>query len=532
MTIEGSTLSTLSDDAGRFRIEGAPIGPQVIRVIRIGYAPLRQPVVLPDTGIVNLELRLARSALQLPGLIVTADPSSRAKGELGTASVIGREAIRNQTAASLAGVLELIPGTVLQPPGLDGVQQFALHAIPVGPSAAQLGGADVSGPDAATLASFGTQIVLDGVPISNNANLQTLGPRGELGFPSSAGGGIDLRRIPAATLERVEVLRGIPSARFGDLTQGVILVETRAGAVDPEVQVRADARTVEATLIGGPRLGRSQAGTASLNLARTRLSPGFRDNTGSRIAAQLAHRYGREDSRATLDTRLDFFQVLEDQPESPIAPDLASRSRDAGLRLSERARFRVGKEARLEMTGAFEGVRQRSFSQAPTVSGPMPFTNRLTEGTQDGRFIGGLYVARVDVDADPRQVYSRTELITPARWLGLTHLIRAGAELRREWSGGPGYQFDIEFPPQVMFNGVQGYDRPRRFDAIPPLVTSAAYLDDRMVGTLGNGWLLSVQAGLRADLLHRGSTWASGIRDAVLEPRLEVELAPESPAPG
>ena len=79
-----------------------------------------------------------------------------------------------------------------------------------------------------------------------------------------------------------------------------------------------------------------------------------------------------------------------------------------------------------------------------------------------------------------------------------------------------------------MFNGVRGYDRPRRFDAVPPLVTSAAYLDDRFVRTLGNGWLLSAQAGLRADLLHRGSTWASGVRDLALEPRLEVELAPGS----
>ena len=35
------------------------------------------------------------------------DPAGRARGELGTASVIGSEAIRNQTAASLAGILEL-----------------------------------------------------------------------------------------------------------------------------------------------------------------------------------------------------------------------------------------------------------------------------------------------------------------------------------------------------------------------------------------------------------------------------------------
>jgi hypothetical protein len=521
--VEGTTLTSVADDSGYYLLAGIPPGPQVILVIRIGFAPLRHSLVVPSQGTLTLDLTLGKSALTLPGLVVTADPVSRARGELGTASVIGQEAIRNQTAASLAGVLELVPGTVLQPPGLDGVQQFGLRAVPISPGAAPSAGS-VSGPTASLLASFGTQVVLDGVPVSNNVNLQGLGPRGELTFATAAGGGIDLRRIPAATIERVEVIRGLPSSRFGDLTQGVVLVDTRAGAADPEVRVRLDARTVEATLLGGRRLGGQHFATATLNLARTRLAPGFQDNTGSRISAQLAHR--SEGERLTLDTRLDFFQVLDDQPPSPLSPDLASQSRDNGLRLSERLRWRLGERSRLEWTAAFEGVRQRSFTQSPRLRGAMPFTNRLTEGTQDGKFIGGVYVARVDVNGDPRQFYSRLEGLFPNRWAGTDHELRAGLELRREWSGGPGYVFDIEFPPQVEFNGVNGYDRPRRFDAIPPLVTSALYLDDRFTYILGNRWTLSAQGGLRLDLLHWGSTWARAARDHVIQPRLQLELAP------
>lgn len=521
--VEGTTLSSVADASGRYRLAGIPPGPQVILVIRIGFAPLRHSLVVPGTGTLTLDLALGKSALQLPGLVVTADPASRARGELGTASVIGREAIRNQTAASLEGVLELVPGTLLQPPGLDGVQQFGLRAVPIGTGAAPSAGT-VSGPTASLLASFGTQIVLDGVPVSNNVNLQSLGPRGELTFATAAGGGIDLRRIPAATIERVEVIRGLPSSRFGDLTQGVVLVDTRAGAVDPELRVRLDARTVEATLLGGKRFAGRHSATATLNLARTRLTPGFQDNTGSRISAQLAHR--SDGNRLTLDTRLDFFQVLDDQPPSPLSPDLAARSRDAGFRLSERARWRLGERSRLDWTAAFEGVRQRSFSQSPRLRGAMPFTNRLTEGAQDGKFIGGVYVARVDVNGDPRQFYSRFEGYFPKRWLGLEHELRPGLELRREWSRGPGYVFNIEFPPQVEFNGVNGYDRPRRFDAIPPLVTSALYLDDRFTHIFGNGWTLTAQGGVRLDLLHWGSTWLRAARDHVIQPRLQLELAP------
>ncbi len=521
VALEGRALAITTDEQGRYRLDGAPAGPQILRVIRIGYAPLRRPITVPATGTLTVDLALARSALNLPNLVVTADPAGRARGELGTASVIGSEAIRNQTAASLAGVLELIPGTVLQPPGLDGVQQFALRAVPVSTGGGT--GPNAAGPSAGSLAAFGTQVVLDGVPVSNNVNLQSLGARGELSFATAAGGGIDLRRIPAATIERVEVIRGIPSARFGDLTQGVVLVDTRAGAVAPEARVRLDARTVEATLVGGAALSHRQTGTASLNLARTKLAPGARDNTGSRIGAQLAHRY--ESPALTLDSRLDFFQVLEDEPESPTFPGVASRSRDNGLRASERARLRLGSQSRLEWTAAFEGDRQRSFTQAPRLRGAMPFTNRLTDGTQDGKFIGGLYSARVDVDGDPRQIYSRLELITPVHFVGLAHDTRAGLELRREWNSGPGYQFDIEFPPQVDFNGVQGYDRPRRFDATPPLTTTALYGDDRIATTVA-GIPMNIQTGLRLDLLHHGGSWAGGVRDAALGPRLQLEAMP------
>ena len=131
VALEGTSLTAVTAADGRYRIDGARSGSQVIRVIRIGYAPLRQSIAVPLTGLLTVNLALAKSALNLPNLVVTADPAGRARGELGTASVIGSDAIRNQTAASLAGVLELVPGTTLQPPGLDGVQQFALRAVPI-----------------------------------------------------------------------------------------------------------------------------------------------------------------------------------------------------------------------------------------------------------------------------------------------------------------------------------------------------------------------------------------------------------------
>lgn len=530
VSVEGTDLRATSDTAGVYRLVNVPAGRQTVQVQRLGYAQARFPVTVPARGVVELDLPVATRALELEGVTVTADPVGRARGELGTATVIGSDAIRSRTATSLAGVLELVPGTVLQPPGLAGVQQVSLRAVP----ATSGGPANVGMASAADLASFGTLIVLDGVPLSNNANLQTVGPRGEFVVPSSSGGGIDLRRIPATTIERVEVIRGVPSARFGDLTQGAIVVDTRAGEIDPELLVRYDPRTGEVALLGGTTFAGGHTGTLTMDVARTRTDV-LRDDQAYRISGQVSHRailgaqvQGDRD-RLTVDSRVDFFRMVDDRPEEPdLAPGRAASIRDGGFRASGRARLAVSEASTLELTTAMDVGRQRTFSQGFRIRAAMPFTDRLTEGRSEGFYVGGQYLSQLWMDGEPWQVFSRLEATRKAAGPGGSHDLRAGVELRREWNRGAGFQFDIATPPQSNFNGVNGFDRPRRFDEVPPVATTALYLDDRMTFSLSRDVLLQLQAGLRVDLLHDGSTWFSGSRDAVLQPRFQAELAPRS----
>jgi len=535
--VEGTGWAALTDTAGFYRLVGVPAGPQTLRVNRIGFAPSRKQVEVPTSGEMVVDLEMASSPLKVPGITVTAEPVGRARGELGTASVIETEAIKNQTATSLAGILELLPGQVLQPPGLDGVQQISLGAVPVGFGGAAPGSSNVAQPSAQNLASFGTQIVVNGVPLSNNANLQTLGPSGELTFPNSVGGGIDLRRIPASTIERVEVIRGIPSAHYGDVTNGVIVVDTHAGVVDPLLSGLYDAHTLAGSLVGGTAFGARQTATAMVDVTRTMLNPGVNDYSGYRLSGELAHRLilgataaepdEVAEPRLVADTRFDFYKLYDDEAPTLEQPKTGTSSRDAGLQFSERARLRLGHDSRLDLTASFEAIQQRSWSTAPEIRGETPFTSNLDTGFAIGHFIGGSYQARVDVDGGPRDLYTRLEWTKFGQALGASHELRAGTELRREWNAGAGYQFNIEYPPQTTFNGVQGFDRPRRFDVIPPEVTTAFYVDDRASYRVGAAGRFDVQAGLRLDQLHRGSSWFSSVRDNALQPRLNVEYAPQ-----
>jgi hypothetical protein len=537
VTVEGSDRTTRSDSLGRYLLRNVPPGPQIISVRRVGYAPSRTAVVVPATGTLGVDLLVATSALQLDQLIVTADRISRARGELGTASVIDRDAIANQTAASLQGILELVPGVPLQPPGLDASAQFSLRAL----AQNSTGGAGaVSGPTASDIAASGTLIVLDGVPLSNNANLQGVGARGEIvPVASTAGGGIDLRRIPAATLERVEVIRGIPSARWGDLTQGAIVVDTRAAAAPPEFAGRFDPRTVEGNLVGGRAFAsEQQALTLTGNLAQTRSARTLSNASTLRGAAQLAYRVqsasgitrnGRVEPRYTLDTRLDWWQLRYDSPERvDIEVGRNSFQDDHGLRLGERATLALA-GGLLQWTAAFDQTSQTTRESKILSRATTPFTDRLTEGRSIGSYIEGPYRGAYTLAGAPRMLYSRLEWDrrTQGTFGGgaLGTQWRGGVEARREWNAGEGYRFDIAKPPQASpFNGTAGYDRPRTFSTIPPLASSALYLDSRF--TLRRGSLVAdVQPGVRMEALHNAG-WTDGVRSAQVQPRLTAQIAP------
>ncbi len=333
----------------------------------------------------------------------------------------------------------------------------------------------------------------------------------------------------------MEVIRGVPSARYGDLTQGAVVVETRAGVVDPDIGVQFDSRTLNASLVAGRRIVSGQTASAALDVTRYLVSPGITEDVASRFSLQLAHRAevgtrgSGDDARVLVDTRLDAYQVREERAlREEEASRFTSWHRDRGMRVSSRVGVRLDGSARLNLTLAAQSDRQRSYLQEMKSSGAMPFTDRTTEGRTQGRFIQGSYLSRLHLEGDPWLVYGRVEGEQTAARFGWDHVLKAGAERRREWNSGPGYRFDMEQPPQVSFNGVTGFDRPRRFDEIPAVATTGLYLDDLMSRTLPGGRVVRVQAGVRLDVLHSGGTLASGARDLAFQPRVNAEFFPAS----
>lgn len=108
--------------------------------------------------------------------------------------------------------------------------------------------------------SFGTSIMVDGVPISDNASLAD-----KTGINTTGGTGVDLRQIGADNIESVEVIRGIPSAEYGDLSAGAVIVNTKAGYTPYEIRAKINPTTFNTSFGKGWKFD-SKKGSLNVNL--------------------------------------------------------------------------------------------------------------------------------------------------------------------------------------------------------------------------------------------------------------------------
>jgi hypothetical protein len=81
VTAMGTTVSTLTDSLGRFRIDALPFGPYFLRVRKVGFGPQVLTVQLKTTDSADLHIRLDSRANVLATTTVTAD-AERANSRL------------------------------------------------------------------------------------------------------------------------------------------------------------------------------------------------------------------------------------------------------------------------------------------------------------------------------------------------------------------------------------------------------------------------------------------------------------------
>lgn len=432
----------------------------------------------------------------------------------GSSTVIGKKAIEHTQAVSLNDLFQLLPGHLAEAPSFTSPQQLTLRQ-----------GSALSAADKAN--ALGTQVVSDGIPQSNNADLQTdvnilnASPGSDPLFPSVASKGTDLREWSTDNIESVEVIRGIPSAKYGDLTSGLVLVNSRIGAFDPELVLRMNPQLVQFAFNLGKQLNQKN----SINIGADWLESNddLRNSTSS---------YQRFNGQVAWQRIGDLLKIRQIGNVSYGYDQYERESTTQALSLSEYSsknwRFRWNSEISLSKPGKVlktasiqTGVNfatQESYYQDLITRDLYPISVALTDTTMVGQYGRSEYLNQTTIDGKPLNIYNRLE----ATWsfkglLGSHHRFTAGSEFRYDENFGNGRQFDPLTPPRQNYS--MG-DRPDDWDEIPGKDQLGIYLEDRIRTKLFAREAI-VSMGLRWDRVSTKKLFDGNVGDMV-SPRINL----------
>jgi len=214
----------ITDKTGHFEIKNIQSGKHTIIVQCLGYVKTEK--VVQVTGkTVSVTVALREDNLKLDEVEVVA----QAKTDASTTSyLIDRMTLDNQQILNIGDVTTLLPGGKTVNGTLMDDSRMALR----------------SGSSEKGNASFGTAVEVDGVRLDNNAEMsETMGS--------------STRNVSSSNIESIEIVTGIPSVEYGDLSNGVVKVNTRKGRSPFIVEGKISQHTRQIAVNKGFNLGRN-----------------------------------------------------------------------------------------------------------------------------------------------------------------------------------------------------------------------------------------------------------------------------------
>ena len=213
-----NTFSGLSDKNGNFKFSFVLPGEYVLQVSYLGYVSWQKKIELKSDLFLQIDMT-ARSN-KLKEVVITAAESPG----IVSSSKIDRAAMAHLQPTSFADLLELLPGNISQTPNMGVANTITLRET----GTLNASGEKSDNPDY-SISSLGTLFLVDGAPINGDANMQYIPSGSDSSSPeykrNITNKGVDMRSISTDDIESVEIVRGIPSAEYGNLTSGLVNIK-------------------------------------------------------------------------------------------------------------------------------------------------------------------------------------------------------------------------------------------------------------------------------------------------------------------
>ena len=506
---DGTIRSGLTGDDGVATFSRVPEGRYGLDIFYMGQT-FHMEITVNGEISQHIYARIEYDPIQLGEVIVTASETK----SLAATSKIGTDAIRHIQPSSISDLLELLPGGRSSDPDFAAPQSIRLReATPAGENY--------------NTSSLGTQFLIDGIPMSNDANLQYTPATSNYGT-SFVNSGVDLRSISTDDIESVEVIRGIPSVEYGDLTSGMVKVTRRKGGTGLNARFKADMSSKLFYVGKGFEWGKSDrlSANASLNWLDSKSDPrntrqSYNRLTGSMRADKIWSKgerflytlggsidytgsFDREKSDENLDNgNMPIERYKSDYNRIAFATDFKLASKEAGS-------FFQSFGLTASMTSEKDVIDRWKYV---AMTGAVPLSTDLEEGEHDASIVPSRYETTLRVEGKPFYLFVKSVADFQVRYDNAVYKFMTGMK-----NYGEGTIFDKTRPFSVDMNM-----RPRSFKSIPSQHKAAVFIENNTTLNLGR-LTLKWMAGLRGQtILHLGKEYELQGK-IYLDPRLNIRL--------
>ncbi len=534
-----SEAYTSTSERGEFEFRNVDAGKCTITVQFVGMETETREVEIAAGSENTFDFQLRQTNFRLEAVTVVATQS---KSGNSTASEISRQAMDHMQTSSLTDLMSFLPGAALANSNLNSHNTFNIRTAFDGTGGGAAYGQGMNG--------LGTAIIVDGAPVSANANLQSLAPSIE-GATGSTQSGVDSRGISTDNIESVEVIRGVPSVEYGDLTSGAVIVHSKAGREPVSVRVKANPYTYQGAVSGGFKLG-GNAGvlnlTADYAYSTASLYQAYSYYQRANVKALWTKTFG---SSLTTTTSLGFGlnkDTTEPNPDD-FMNNVAANGNEKSVRFNSNGTLTVNKGwlKTIKYTLSASYADKYEYYQENFSGSKQMYTPILTDGAvvsnisgKDVFDINGNKMTSIpaeDMDknmhlvssglsmyeiyGDEINAFAQVKADFNKQWGNINNHILIGADFKTDGNIGDGKIFLGDTPP--AYRGAENYAsyRPRPYYDIPFINQLGVYAEDGYSHAIGGNRLLNAKLGARYDNINGKS---------VISPRFNFsfDIVPEA----
>ena len=502
----GTGVST--DLEGKFRFTGTKGTEYTLNVSYLNHVDKEVKVKAgsPEPLVIVLE----EQSYELAEVVVMADY----KKNPGSTAVINQQALEHIQPTSVADVLSLIPGGLFRESSATGFNRISLRQ---------------SGSDDNT--SLGMAVVMDGIPQDNDGfrasipGLSTDEYSDRLGMNR----GIDLKTLSTDHIRKIEIVKGISSAKLGTLSSGVIQTTSKIGITPAQLRMKVDPLTKLIYLGKGfrisPKMGYLHTGIDYTSVYDDRRDP---MSKYSRLTGQVTYNNSVDvgDKTLFLFFKLSEVYTLNQAKEDELTQDYNESFRNKYSRTGASFKaqmYDLGKivdnvEFIASADYTYDLIDRNRLVQTGT---PLPSPLATEEGESEGIYLPSTYYSPFQIENKPLSLLTQLNAESLFETRSFRHKVIYGLSWKRTKNYGEGVMVDMTRPP---YPGNNEYVRPVPNRSIPALSVGAAYAEEQLKHS--NRWFdFELNAGVRFTQMFNLDTKYTELRKLQVEPRINAALS-------